>query len=215
MQELDLQPSELSPEPEAAPPTATAPAYLSPPDLSLLTIGIGVAILTALTVLVCLRMPLPKFFARPGEDRSLIEPTNPQVHALYQQAVNGNADAMFTLGSLYLEGRAVMQDDAIAAKWLRKGADAGNGLAMNALGIIRLTGRGGQARDNAEAFRWFLAAAEKGVPQAMLQTGASYAMGRGTAIDRPQAIGWLRRAAQSTDENVRRAAADALRQLGA
>jgi len=53
----------------------------------------------------------------------------------------------------------------------------------------------GVPRDPAEAFKWFLAAAELGHAPAQYKAGVAYAYGEGTGKDPEQAAAWYRRAA--------------------
>lgn len=59
---------------------------------------------------------------------------------LYCDAANrGDPRAFFNLGWIYLNGRAVSQDDGIAVGWLRKAADAGVPQAANLLRLLSYT----------------------------------------------------------------------------
>ena|SRR3990170_4178951 len=49
-------------------------------------------------------------------------------------ADQGDAEAQYSLGIAYAEGRGVPQDSAEALKWLREAADQGLGLAQCVLG---------------------------------------------------------------------------------
>src|ERR1700735_1582436 len=56
---------------------------------------------------------------------------------------NGDPKAMTMLGELYANGFGVKRDDAVAAGWYKRGADAGDREAMFELAMLRLAGRGG------------------------------------------------------------------------
>jgi TPR repeat protein len=45
------------------------------------------------------------------------------------KAQKGDANAQFTLGWMYLDGRGVSKDSAEALKWYRKAAEQGSGAA--------------------------------------------------------------------------------------
>ena len=47
-----------------------------------------------------------------------------------EAAVQGNADAQYTLGFLYATGEVVAQDDAAALHWLRLAAEQGDSRGM-------------------------------------------------------------------------------------
>ena len=61
-----------------------------------------------------------------GQDPDLIT-------EIRRQAEQGDVDAQFNLGFMYVEGQGVLQDDAEAARWLRLAAEQGHaaGLCCN------------------------------------------------------------------------------------
>ena len=62
------------------------------------------------------------------------------------------------------------------------------------------TGRGrGVARDDAEAFRWYLKAADQNHPAAQYNLGVIYDSGIGVPQDYTQAVHWYRKAAEQGD----------------
>ena len=86
---------------------------------------------------------------------------------LYQEsAENGNSDAQYKLGLLYLTGNGALQDFAEAAKWLKLAAEQGYGLAQYELGLIYRTGYG-LAADQVQSYVWLNLAAAAGIQQAV------------------------------------------------
>ncbi len=86
---------------------------------------------------------------------------------LYQEsAENGNSDAQYKLGLLYLTGNGALQDFAEAAKWLKLAAEQGYGLAQYELGLIYRTGYG-LAVDQVQSYVWLNLAAAAGIQQAV------------------------------------------------
>jgi TPR repeat protein len=86
---------------------------------------------------------------------------------LYQEsAENGEADAQYKLGLLYLTGNGALQDFAEAAKWLRRAAEQGYALAQYELGLIYRTGYG-LAIDHVQSYVWLNLAAAAGIPEAV------------------------------------------------
>src|SRR4029079_2561248 len=81
--------------------------------------------------------------------------------ALREKAEKGDADAQFTLGMMYYEGRSVPRDYVESARWFRKAAEQGHAIAQYALGAIYENGRG-FPKDTAEAARWYRKAADQG-----------------------------------------------------
>lgn len=86
---------------------------------------------------------------------------------LYQEnAENGDSDAQYKLGLLYLTGNGALQDFAEAAKWLKLAAEQGYGLAQYELGLIYRTGYG-LAVDQVQSYVWLNLAAAAGVQEAV------------------------------------------------
>ena len=86
---------------------------------------------------------------------------------LYQDsAENGEADAQYKLGLLYLTGNGALQDFAEAAKWLKRAAEQGYALAQYELGLIYRTGYG-LAMDPVKSYMWLNLAAAAGIQQAV------------------------------------------------
>jgi TPR repeat protein len=96
-------------------------------------------------------------------------------------ADDGDANAMLSLGLLYLEGKVVeennrVEDKVAAAKWFIKSAEQGNRTGMYYAGICYLIGRGTEQSDK-KAFEWF----QKGLPESgcRFHLAVMYEMGRG------------------------------------
>lgn len=87
---------------------------------------------------------------------------------LYEEsAENGNKDAQYRLGLLYLTGNGALQDFAEAAKWLKLSAEQGYGPAQYELGMIYRSGYGLSA-DQVQSYVWLNLAAAAGVSEAMM-----------------------------------------------
>ena len=91
-------------------------------------------------------------------------------------AAHGDRDAMFVLGSMYANGRGVVENDALANEWYRKAAALGEPRAMANLGAMYARGEGVRKNDD-DAMRWYRQAAEAGNLRAMTTIGARYASG--------------------------------------
>ena len=76
-------------------------------------------------------------------------------------AQQGNANAQFGLGVMYLEGVGVPQDDAEALRWFRRAAVQGNAKAQNNLGQMYRKGQG-VPQDYVQAHMWVNLAATQG-----------------------------------------------------
>ena len=110
-------------------------------------------------------------------------------------AGQGDADAQFNLGAMYLDGKGVPRDTAEAAKWTRRAAEQGHADAQFYLGLMSTDGLG-VPRDSVEALRWFRRAAEQGHADAQFKLGFRYARGQGVPQDYAETVKWWRRAAE-------------------
>ncbi|MCP3680858.1 MAG: sel1 repeat family protein [Gammaproteobacteria bacterium] len=81
----------------------------------------------------------------------------------YRKSANqGNADAQYALGWLYIRGEGVIQNDAQAVSWWRKSALGGNSSAQFFLAWAYNKGKG-VAKNNVEAYAWLSVAVAYGV----------------------------------------------------
>ena len=179
-------------------------------DLPMRAIWIGLGVIVCVGLLFWAAVPIPKLFARSGEDRSKIEPADPRVHAYYVKAQNGDADAMNALASWYLQSQG---DGASAVKWFTESAKLHNVLAMHNLGMMYMYGQGVGCNEGLGC-QFFQVAAQAGYAASMIQLATCYANGRGVGANRSQAVFWLRQAATVNDNSIRMTAMDLLRQLG-
>jgi uncharacterized protein len=126
---------------------------------------------------------------------------------LYEKAsALGSSLAMYSLGLLYAEGKAVPLDYAEARSWYTKAVALKSAFAMAELAALYEKGLGGP-KDAAEAFRLYRAAATAGDRVSMSKVGEFYETGFGVPQDYAQAINWYKKSAERGD-------ADAMRQLG-
>jgi uncharacterized protein len=112
-------------------------------------------------------------------------------------AAQGNPDGEFDLAMCYLHGEGVEQDQTLARKWFSSALQHGDG--GRSLDGIGLTYEDGQ-RDYAEAFRWYMKAAEVGYGEAQYHVCRAAAEGIGVAADYPEAVKWCSKLAESGDE---------------
>lgn len=70
-------------------------------------------------------------------------------------------------------------------------------MAQLNLGLLYSDGRGGLARDEAQAAAWYRKAALQNLPLGQLALGLAYATGRGMARDDRQAVVWFEKAANT------------------
>lgn len=123
------------------------------------------------------------------------EPTLPAHPAATAAAAQRPGEADYLRGVRYKEGRGVARDDAKAAVYFRRAAEAGHLEAEFALGLALQTGRG-VTRDAAEALKWYEAAGSAGHEEAQFLAGMLYRNGDGVTQDPAKAAVWFERAAR-------------------
>ena len=115
-------------------------------------------------------------------------------NTVYQYAERGNADAQFTIGRFYVESEHLPNALDQARYWLTRSAEQQHAQAMLQLGrLFQLAHANFQ--DSAEAFKWYLRAAQLGLPAAQSQVGYFYLSGEGDVQqDCEQALNWFEQA---------------------
>jgi len=98
------------------------------------------------------------------------------VETMNLAADQGQADAQFNLGGLYINGEGVSQDYTQAAAWYRKAAEQGDADAQFKLGRLYYHGHGVPQDDTQSAF-WYRKAAEQGNAEAQYLLGLTYTLG--------------------------------------
>jgi Sel1 repeat len=108
-------------------------------------------------------------------------------------AGQGNADAQFILGQMYLMGQGVLKDPDQAIKWFKASASQGNADAQFYLGSYYLLPQ----RDITEGVKWLRLSAEQGQQDAQYLLGKAYIQGsKEFPPDPVQGEMWLRLAAK-------------------
>ncbi|HEY1544171.1 MAG TPA: tetratricopeptide repeat protein [Xanthobacteraceae bacterium] len=117
--------------------------------------------------------------------------------AQYERAdAAGFAPAAFNLAAIYHEGLGVPVDPQRSIALVRRAADGGLPLAMNALGY-RYTQADGVAKDLSEARRWFQKGAELNDPDSMSRYALCFWGGLGGEKNRDEARRWFQKAAEA------------------
>jgi len=127
------------------------------------------------------------------------------------KAEQGDADAQYSLGMYYYCNSRNPSEEEIerqkeSAKWMRKAAEQGHGMAQYTLGSIYSHGMG-VAKDATEAAKWFRKAAENEstreehriTAQGLL--GSWYYHGHGVPKDKAESVKWYRKAADPNNVN--------------
>ena len=132
------------------------------------------------------------------------EATTETVHAICTSAYEGDVDAQYDLGIMYIVGEAVVQDHKRAAYWLSKAGEQGHSGAQWALGLMYGYGEGVELNYD-KAVYWYTKAAVQGDARAQNDLGLFYYDGLGVEQNFKQAAYWLSKAAEqdhSESQNV-------------
>jgi localization factor PodJL len=121
-------------------------------------------------------------------------PANAGPEALRQAAAEGDAKALFEVGSRYAEARGVKEDLAAAAKWYEKSAELGFAPAEYRIGNFYEKGLG-VTRDIQKAKTWYQLAAGQGNASAMHNLAVLFAMAADGVTDNESAARWVQAAA--------------------
>lgn len=102
-------------------------------------------------------------------------------------AQNGDMDAQYNLGLLYMKGLGVGLDERKALEWFHKSAHQGNTDAMYNIGVMFYEGKGAYRSDQS-AVEWWKLAADGGNPNGQYNLGVMYAFGIGIGQDTNKAV---------------------------
>ena len=102
-------------------------------------------------------------------------------------AEQGVAEAQYSLGVMYADGRGVPENDTVAVKWYRLAAEQDYAEAQVNLGLMYVKGEGVR-QDYSEAVRWFRKAAYQGHADAQVALGVMYHNGTGVPQNYPEAV---------------------------
>jgi len=97
----------------------------------------------------------------------------PVQESIEAQAARGSADAQFSLGLKFANGKGPALDYAQAASWYLRAAEQNHALAQFNLGVMYANGQG-MAPDKAQSILWFDRAAHLGDPAAQYRLGITH-----------------------------------------
>jgi TPR repeat protein len=117
-------------------------------------------------------------------------------------AEQGDANAQYNLGIMYVDGLGVKKDYLQAATWYRKAAKQGHASARYNLGVMYENGQGVK-KDYVQAIAWYRKAAEQGQANAQYNLAFMYKNGQGVKKDYVQAVAWYRKAANQGHASAR------------
>jgi TPR repeat protein len=132
---------------------------------------------------------------------SMLYAADTDIAKLKAKAQQGDAEAQFRIGLIFVHGQGVPKNNAEAAGWFRKAADQGHAEAQHNLGVAYDKGEGVR-HDSAEAVKWFRKAAEQGLAEAQAMLGAVYGFGEVIPKNSVEAYKWLNLAAASGNKTA-------------
>ncbi len=113
---------------------------------------------------------------------------------LLKDLAKGRCDALYQIGSIYMDGIVVARNEVVGTQWLKASSEAGKPWAMQML--ARQYQRGvGVPYDMEQAAAWWRKAAGFGVEEAMYELGINHALGTGLKQDIDLGLKWLEKAA--------------------
>ncbi len=112
------------------------------------------------------------------------------ISELRKAAEQGDAEAQFKLGEVYMQGKEIPRNDAEFVKWWRKAAEQGHPAAQTGLYFHFSFG---SPEDRAEGGKWLDKALAQGFPDAQFQAAITDLMRDGDAVG---AFNWLAKAAE-------------------
>ena len=130
-----------------------------------------------------------------------LQPQNPALRPLRQQAEAGNADAQFNLGIAWINGSAGTVNYDQARYWWEKAAAQGQRIAQYNLGVLYDEGRG-VSQDYHLAAQWYRKAAQQGFISAQYNLGNLYRDGKGVPQNAYIARDWQEKAAAQGDRDA-------------
>lgn len=117
---------------------------------------------------------------------------------LYRKAANdGNVNAMFIVGGMYMKGIGTPVNRSQAFRWLYKAAEEGKSSKESERILAEFFITGSNVPQNfKEALHWYKQAAESGDQEAQSELGFLYFSGRGNDRDFKKARYWFEKAAR-------------------
>ena len=149
-----------------------------------------------LLFLLCILIPQFLYATSDGNDTIM-------ARSCMNEANNGNAEAMYKLGTYYYIGKGVKQDYKKAAEYLLRAAENGSSDAECFLAFLYYRGEGVE-KNYAEAIRLASKAAKMGDTEAQCLLGDCYSRGGfNCSADTITAIKWYEKAVDSIgDDNA-------------
>ncbi len=161
------------------------------------TAGLFVRLALTLGVLALLSLPVMSFAAS-GEALKAYQSGEYQkaLEMWMLLAYEGDAEAQYRLGLMFLHGTGVVVSTQEAVYWLSRAAEQGEPRAQYLLGAIYLSGKG-LTSNREHGLEWWRAAAHNGNVAAQYGVGTAYLYGAGVPQNSAEARKWLTAAQKS------------------
>ncbi len=127
------------------------------------------------------------------------ESSDADISLFISLAEQGDVNAQWVLGFMYLNGEGIPQNYKQAAYWLTKAAEQGFALAQFNLGFMYDNGKG-VPQDDKKALYWYKKAALQGLAEAQTNLGVMYAADHSAGQDYAIAYSWFNLAALQGNE---------------
>jgi TPR repeat protein len=114
----------------------------------------------------------------------------------YRAAEDGNVEAQFTVGMMYMHGKGIQRNYHLAYIWLRRAAKYGLAEAQNTLAFLLESGKGG-TKSPSEAIHWYERAANQHHIGAQFNLGLLHYKNRDKPNGSVNAYIWFSLAAKS------------------
>ncbi len=125
-----------------------------------------------------------------------------------QAAAKGDAEALYQVGDCYLQGRGVFQSFPDAIVWLQRAAEAGHREAQYQLGLVLLRG----AKAPLHPAMWAQTASRHNAEATEQNLKLFFPNGIDIEPNAPDALHWIRAAAEAGDSRAQALLATLLRQ---
>ena len=162
-----------------------------------LKIGMLARLAITFGVLVSLSMPVTSFA---GSDEAIKAYDSGEYQKALEMwmllAYEGDAEAQYRLGTMFLHGTGIGVSTDEAVYWLSRAAEQGESNAQYLLGAIYLSGKGLHS-DREHGLEWWRAAANNGHSAAQYGIGIAHLYGAGVSANSVDARKWLMAALKS------------------
>ncbi|HPF99356.1 MAG TPA: tetratricopeptide repeat protein [Kiritimatiellia bacterium] len=120
----------------------------------------------------------------------------------WHSALQGDREALYTIGSMMLEGVLLPLNEELGFTCIENAARAGFPDAQFELGLAYALGDY-RARDEREGLKWILKAAAQGHSDAQFNAGLMYCTGKGSKVDKTTGRQWFLKAAKQGEPRAR------------